>query len=216
MEERTAIDMSDLLAEVQVPDMAGALRSLSEMPEQKTAKDLFGAKKHGSWNKDLEARCNFEPKIRLNHRADVWFFALWQKSITGRTLTEIKADENEIQHFAEAVSDLIKGVIGIHLSEGDWCIVTTPKRRHKERNFATLVAMKIGQILNIPFYEDVAACKSRHRVNAEFELLFSPPEKNVILFDDFVTTGSTLKAMKTVLESVEMNVLSFTGINNKI
>jgi adenine/guanine phosphoribosyltransferase-like PRPP-binding protein len=208
--------MSDLLAEVQVPDMAGALRSLSEMPKQKTAKDLFGTKKHGSWNKDLEARCNFEPKIRLNHRADVWFFALWQKSITGRTLTEIKADEKEIPHFADAVSDLIKGVIGEHLSDGDWCIVTTPKRRHKERNFATLVAIEIGRKLCIPFYEDVASCSSRHRVDAVFDLQFSPPEKNVILFDDFVTTGSTLKAMKAVLESVKKNVLSFTGINNKL
>ena len=208
--------MSDLLAEVQVPDMAGALRSLSEMPRQKEHKDLFGTKKHGSWNKDLEARCNFEPKIRLNHRADVWFFALWQKSITGRTLTEIKADEKEIPHFADAVSDLIKGVIGEHLSDGGWCIVTTPKRRHKERNFATLVAIEIGRKLGIPFYEDVASCSSRHRVNAVFDLQFSPPEKNVILFDDFVTTGSTLKAMKAVLESVKKNVLSFTGINNKL
>ncbi len=216
MEERTAIDMSDLLAEVQVPDMAGALRSLSDMSRQKTAKDLFGAKKHGSWNRDLEARCNFEPKIRLNHRADVWFFALWQKSVTGRTLTDIKADEKEIPHFAEAVSDLITGVIGQHLSDGSWCIVTTPKRRHKERNFATLVAVEIGRKLGIPFYEDVASCSSRHRVNAVFQLQFSPPEKNVILFDDFVTTGSTLKAMKAVLESVKKNVLSFTGINNKI
>jgi predicted amidophosphoribosyltransferase len=70
--------------------------------------------------------------------------------------------------------------------------------------------------LGIPFYEDVASCRSRHRVDAVFDLQFTPPEKNVILFDDFVTTGSTLKAMKAVLESVKKNVLSFTGINNKL
>ena len=216
MEERTAIDMSDLLAEVQVPDMAGALRSFSEMPKQKEHKDLFGVKKHESWNKDLEARCDFELKIRMSRRAGVWFFSMWQKSIMGRTLTEIKADGNEIPHFAEAISSLIKEVVGQHLSDGDWCIVTTPKRRHKERNFATLVAMEIGLILGIPFYEDVASCRSRHRIDAVFDLQFTPPEKNVILFDDFVTTGATLKAMKAVLESVKKNVLSFTGINNKL
>jgi predicted amidophosphoribosyltransferase len=76
--------------------------------------------------------------------------------------------------------------------------------------------MEIGNILGIPFYEDVASCSSRHRVDAVFDLQFTPPEKNVILFDDFVTTGSTLKAMKAVLESVKKNVLSFTGINNKL
>ena len=60
MLERTALDMSDLLAEVQVPDMAGALAALDEPPRQKAVKDLFGIKKHESWSKDLEARCDFE------------------------------------------------------------------------------------------------------------------------------------------------------------
>jgi predicted amidophosphoribosyltransferase len=76
--------------------------------------------------------------------------------------------------------------------------------------------MEIGRQLGIPFYEDVASCRSRHRVDAVFDLLYAPPERNVILFDDFVTTGSTLKAMKTVLEGIRKNVLSFTGINNKL
>ena len=208
--------MSDLLAEVQVPDMAGALRSLSEMPKPREPKDLFGVKRHGAWNKDLEARCDFERRIRMTRRAGVWFFSIWQKSVMGRTLTEIKSDEQEVPHFADAVSALIREVVGLHLTDGNWCIVTTPKRRHRERNFATLVAMDIGRQLGIPFYEDVASCRSRHRVDAVFDLLYAPPERNVILFDDFVTTGSTLKAMKTVLEGIRKNVLSFTGINNKL
>ena len=122
MLERTALDMSDLLAEVQVPDMAGALASLSEAPKQKEVKDLFGIKKHESWSKDLEARCDFEQKIRLTRRAGVWFFSVWQKSIMGRTLTEIKSDEKEIPHFADAVSALIQEVVGSHLETGNWCI----------------------------------------------------------------------------------------------
>lgn len=208
--------MSDLLAEVQVPDMAGALRSLSLTPREKKPHDLFEVKRREAWNKDLEARCDFELRVRLTRRAGVWFFSLWQKSIMGRTLTEIKSDAQEIPHFADSVSDLIREVVGQHLADGNWCIVTTPKRRHKERNFASLVADAIGHRLGIPFYEDVASCRSRHRVGAVFDLLYAPPERNVILFDDFVTTGSTMKAMKTVLEAIDKNVLSFTGINNKL
>ena len=198
--------MSNLLDEVQVPDMAGALRSFSDSPRQKAVKDLFGKKKRDAWDKDTEARCDFYPKTRLVSRAGVWFFALWQKSMMGRTLTEIKSDEKEITHFATAISDLIKEVIGQYLGSGNWCIITTPKRRHKERNFATLVAEEIGRNLGIPFYDDCAV----------FDLLISPPENNVILFDDFVTTGSTMKAMKAVLEGQKKNIMMFTGINNKI
>lgn len=218
MEERTAIDMSDLLAEVQVPDMDGALASFELRPaavDQKD-RDIFGQKKRTSWDKTNEARCDFYPKTRLIHRAGFWFFALWQKSEMGRKLTEIKNDGNEVGHFSQDVSTLIREVLGQFLFQGDWCIVTTPKRRHLERNFATLVAEDIGKKLGVPFYEDVAACHSRHRVNAEFELLYSPPQKNVILFDDFVTTGSTMKAMKVVLEAQKKNVILFAGINNKL
>ena len=147
MDERTAIDMSDLLAEVQVPDMDGALRSFSDSTRQRTVKDLFGKKKREAWDKDTEARCDFYPKTRLVSRAGVWFFALWQKSVMGRTLTEIKSDDGEIPHFAEEVSKLIGEVIGQHLKDGNWCIVCTPKRRHLTRNFATLIADEIGKEL---------------------------------------------------------------------
>ena len=134
----------------------------------------------------------------------------------GRTLTEIKSDDGEIPHFAEEVSRLIGEVIGQHLKDGNWCIVCTPKRRHLTRNFATLIAEEIGRILGIPFYEDVAVCKSKHRVDAVFDLLLLPPETNIIIFDDFVTTGSTMKSMKAVFDGHKKNVMLFAGINNKL
>lgn len=210
--------MSDLLSEVQVPDMDGALALLDKPVENPflKEKDLFGVHQHKSWDKDTEARCDFERKVRLTRRAGVWFFSLWQKSIMGRTLTEIKSDDGEIPHFAEEVSELIGEVIGQHLKDGNWCIVTTPKRRHLTRNFATLIAEEIGRILGIPFYEDVAAGKSKHRVDAVFDLMFLPPENNIIIFDDFVTTGSTMKSMKAVFDGLKKNVILFSGINNKL
>lgn len=41
-------------------------------------------------------------------------------------------------------------------------------------------------------------------------------EPNVIVFDDFVTTGSTLLAMKNLLNEHQKNTVFITGINNKL
>lgn len=180
------------------------------------ARDIFAVQSRKGWDKSFEARCNFDYRPRLTRRAGVWFLSLWQKSLMGRTLTEIKSDPTEIPHFAVAVSNFLIDVLGSALPSGLWCICTTPKRRHKERNFATLVSMEIADRLSIPFYEDVALCRSRQRVNAVFDLNVLPAEPNVIVFDDFVTTGSTLCAMKNLLSPLGKNILFVTGINNKL
>lgn len=179
-------------------------------------RDIFAVEKRKAWDKSDEARCNFDYRPRITHRAGVWFLSIWQKSLMGRTLTEIKSDPAEIPHFAEAVSDFIVQVLGQSLSSGCWCVCTSPKRRHKVRNFATLISMEIARRLKIPFYEDVAFCRSRQRVNAVFSLGTLPMEPNIIVFDDFVTTGSTLKAMKELLLPHGKNLLFVSGINNKL
>ena len=180
------------------------------------ARDIFAVQSRKGWDKSFEARCNFDYRPRLSRRAGVWFLSLWQKSLMGRTLTEIKSDPAEIPHFAVAVSDFLLELLGPSMSAGHWCICTTPKRRHKERNFATLVSLGIAQKLHIPFYEDVAFCRNRQRINAVFDLNVLPAEPNVIVFDDFVTTGSTLGAMHRLLNPLGKNLLFVTGINNKL
>lgn len=74
----------------------------------------------------------------------------------------------------------------------------------------------MAKSLNIPFYEDVALCHSRQRVNAVFTLNVLPPEHNLIVFDDFVTTGQTLLAMKKLFVPLNKNLVFFAGINNKL
>jgi pyrimidine operon attenuation protein/uracil phosphoribosyltransferase len=103
------------------------------------------------------------------------------------------------------------GVIGLrHL--GGWCIVTTPKRRHKEMNFASATAAIIAQRLNIPFYDNVISAKNRQRINPVFKLEYTFEEPNVIVFDDILTTGSTLGACRQVL--ADKNCVFIVGINN--
>jgi len=43
-----------------------------------------------------------------------------------------------------------------------------------------------------------------------------PKEKNIIVFDDFVTTGATIISMRDLLQPLGYNLVFFTGINNKL
>lgn len=182
----------------------------------KAQKDLFAVQNRKAWDKSSEARCDFSYKLRLTRRSDVNFISIWQKTVHGRTLTDIKGDSEMVGFFARNIASVIKEMLGYNLDKGTWCICTSPKRRHKVKNFATLISEQIGDMLGIPFYEDVALCNSKQRVNAVFELNVLPIELNVIVFDDFVTTGQTLAAMKNLLQPLGKNLVFFTGINNKL
>ncbi len=215
-----AIAMTELLNEIEVP--AIHVPELDASVFSPTAeKDLFAEKKRAAWKdvQQAEARCDFAPnKVRISYRHPTFgIISLWKKSLYGRTLTDIKSDDAMVEFFAQGMNTLIRQILGHNLASGDWCIVTSPKRRHKERNFASMISAKIAELLGIPFYEDIALCHSKHRVGAVFSLGAEPPkQRNVIVFDDFVTTGATMISMKNLLEPLGYNLVFFTGINNKI
>ena len=210
--ENTLISFEDILSHIEVPNLE--MGDLG-VPVRKE-KDIFAEQQRKGWDKSVEARCDFAQKIRLTRRGGVFFISLWQKSIYGRTLTDIKADDSMVPFFAENVTRIIKEIIGAYLSKGDWAICTSPKRRHLTKNFATRISEEIGRMLDIPFYEDVAFCKNKQRINAEYVLNILPKEQNIIVFDDFVTTGSTLSSMYRLLSQYNKNLIFFTGINNKL
>jgi len=210
---RTPIDMGSLLSEIEVPDLGSVHLDLAESaPKEK--EDIFAEKKRKGWDKSVEARCDFTPKPRLTRRSGLFFLSYWQKSIYGRTLTEIKADDSMVPFFAEAIANLISEILGDHLQSGGYCIITTPKRRHKVLNFATRISILIAEKLGIPFYEDVCSCRTKQRVGAIFDVNIVPKEQNIICFDDFVTTGQTLQAMQRALVPYNKNIVFITGINN--
>lgn len=212
---RTPIDMGDLLSEIDVPDIRSAQFALQDI-QAKREQDLFAEQKRKGWDKTVEARCDFTPRPRLTRRSGLFFLSYWQKSVYGRTLTDIKADDSMVPFFADAMKSFISEIIGPDLSKGYWCIITTPKRRHLVKNFATRISEQVATLLNIPFYEDVCSCRSKQRVGAIFDVNIVPKEQNIICFDDFVTTGQTLQAMKRALEPYNKNILFFSGINNKL
>ena len=215
---RNGLDMKEVLGDLDFKtadpvSLDVALPSGVTAPGQK---DLFAVQQRKSWDKSTEARCDFSYRLRLTRRSDVNFVSIWQKTVYGRTLTDIKGDPDMVPFFADSICPVIKEMLGYHLKDGNWCICTSPKRRHKVKNFATLISERLGQMLEIPFYEDVAFCHTKQRVNAVFELNVLPKEPNIIVYDDFVTTGQTLAAMKKLLQPLGKNMFFTSSVNNKI
>ena len=215
-----AVSLDEMLNAIEVPSLDVPDLDGSFVPTGE-AKDLFAEKKRAAWKdvQQAEARCDFAPnKVRISYRNPQFgIISLWKKSVYGRTLTDIKGDPEMVDKFAEGMNTLIRQILGHSLSSGDWCIVTSPKRRHKTRNFASLISARLAELLGIPFYEDLAECHSKHRVGAVFTFGKQPPaEANIIIFDDFVTTGATMISMRELLMPLGKNLVFFTGINNKL
>ena len=214
-----AIDLDEMLNDIEVPSLD--VPDLDASFATDKSKDLFADKKRAAWKdcQTAEARCDFAPnKVRISYRNPAFgIISLWKKSVYGRTLTDIKSDPEMVEKFAEGMNTLIRQILGNSLSNGDWCIVTSPKRRHKVRNFASLISARLATFLGVNFYEDLAECHSKHRVGAVFTLSGEPPkERNIIVFDDFVTTGATMISMRELLQPLDYNLVFFTGINNKL
>lgn len=215
-----AIALDEMLDDIEVPSLEAPDLDASFTPSAQS-KDLFAEKKRAAWKEaqQAEARCDFAPnKVRISYRNPQFgIISLWKKSLYGRTLTDIKSDPDMVEKFAEGMNTLIRQILGHSLASGDWCIVTSPKRRHKVRNFASLISARLAELLGIPFYEDVAECHSKHRVGAVFTFGAQPPsERNIIVFDDFVTSGATMISMRELLMPLGKNLVFFTGINNKL
>lgn len=217
--------IEELLNEINTPEDIGSITSeivVPEMPDfslsenAPAGKDIFSVKSRKAWDKSEEARCDFQYHLRLTRRASTNFITIWQKSVFGRTLTNIKSDDSMVPFFIENLVPVIHEMIGFHLANGSWALVTTPMRRHKERNFASRIAEGLAAELGIPFYFDCAHCRSKQRIGAVFDANNIPREGNVIVFDDFVTTGSTLQSMKNLLLKERKNPIFICGINNKL
>ena len=214
-----ALNLDEYINEIDVPVLEVPDLDASPAKAKVGDKNLFAEKKRAAWKgvQVDEARCDFSPnRMRITNRGGVFFITLWKKSVYGRTLTDIKGDDAMVDYFADNIAPLIRSVIGSFLSPEDYAIVTTPKRRHKERNFATMIAEKIGKHLGLPFYDDCAFAPSKHRVGTVFTANNIPPQRNIIVFDDFVTTGQTLVSMQNLLHGHGKNCVFFAGINNKL
>lgn len=208
-------EVAEILEGISHPEFSLPASPVFSLPKEEEQKDIFSEEKRKSWNNDpSRARTDLRFHPKVVKRAGVWFASCYQKSVTGRTLVEIKADLSLVDRFAADTANLIEQMWGRKwLFRGEFALTVNPPRRHIEGNFAIAVAKKLAEILEINFYPAVASPRSKQRINAVYDLVKMPPEENIIVFDDFVTTGSSLSAMKNLL-SPHKNTFFITGVNN--
>jgi len=175
----------------------------AEVEEQTKRSPIFGTGR--------TALCDMKEKLTLHKRTDFYYLSCWNKSDDGQSLSDIKQEASNILVFAEMFTGVLRAVLGHNLCDG-WCIITTPKRRNKEVNFADQVAKMVAKDLNVKYYEDAITCKNRDRIKPVFKLECEIVERNVIVLDDIVTTGTTLIAVNGLLR--DKNRFYLVGINN--
>jgi hypothetical protein len=167
-----------------------------------------------AWNNKErpEARCNLQEQIEFHEKGALSYISFYRSTEEGALLTDIKADAACVEMFAVMAERILRKMIGLRITDG-WCILTTPKRRHKELNFAERVCLNLSERLGLTFHKEAVTAKNRTRINPEFSLAYPIEENNIILFDDIVTTGSTLEATHLLLN--HKNVICLVGIANR-
>ena len=113
--------LEKILQEIQLPQSVSSVTdgiSLPSMPDLsldvsvKEQKDIFALEQRKSWDKSVEARCDFTYKLRLTRRASTNFITIWQNSLFGNTRTEINSDYCVIPYFFESLAPVIRDDIG--------------------------------------------------------------------------------------------------------
>lgn len=156
--------------------------------------------------------CDLQPRTALHQLGSIVYFSQYKRTKHGTPFSEIKQSTEIAHEFAEAASNFLLRLVN---NTEDWAIITTPRRRHSQGfHFATEVCRMIADQIGITFYENAVQCINRNRLAPEFHLLRPISERNIIVYDDIITTGSTLTATAELLSDRDF-VLNLIGINNR-
>lgn len=195
-----------------IADFGFDIEDLPQVSESDQAKE--DVRKRTQWGKAKdyeEPVCNMVDTIEIHAlRGYKYVHSFKTGSTEGTPISELKKPENAYM-FALKAKELITATIGLKQTKG-WCIITTPKRRHKEKNFASLVCEQLSQMLGIPFHEDVVEAKNRARIDPVFTLVKEVEEPNIIIYDDILTGGTTLYTTANLFPT--KNLFLVVGINN--
>lgn len=202
---REEVKQMDEEAAAEFIDMAEQAEALGiERREQKRA----------AWHEGATyttPRCDMVERIKYHQRSDMSLMSAFESTEEGYELTAIKKDFYNIGRFADSLCKIIDKMIGT-ASREIYAIVTPPKRRHKTKNFAESLAMEISNRTNIKYYPDAVTTESSVRINPVFELHAEIKEPVVIILDDIITTGSTIRATGKLFP--DKSVMYIVGIYN--
>ena len=190
-----------------------------EAPEIETADFGFTGsddiRKQKSWGQSAK-KCGMKKDIHLREKCGFLYTSFFSTGKEGTPIDRIKEDPEMVRPFADNLADYVADTLGGNLKAGDWCLATTPRRRHSEGfHFATEICRAAAPEIGIPFREDIVIAHGRGRVAPEFELKEDPPECNVVLYDDIMTTGMTMKETRDLLIKKGHTVLSIVAIRNQ-
>ena len=136
-------DLEALLDDINVPNLE--IPDFGDTPS--IHKDIFEERKFKAWKQadTAEARCDFAPhKLKIANRGGVLSITLWKKSVYGRTLSDIKADDKMVPLFADSITKVVRSVLGQFLSPEQWAVVTTPKWDCRSTRTAQSLTRNIG------------------------------------------------------------------------
>lgn len=174
-----------------------------------------GGLRRMSWSV-TEKRCNLKKMIKQHSQGDIIYSSFFESSKDGTPLTQIKEDVNNVYLFADNLCDFLDKTLGGNLQRNNWCICTTPRRRHKEDfHFSTEICRSAAAKLNLIFIQDCFVARTRNRILPDFTLVDNPQQPNVILYDDIITTGVTLTTCRNLLVEALHSVFCVVAIKNR-
>lgn len=204
-------------------DDAFLLEELNELADFDIDMEDFGfdvstvGLRRKSWAR-TEKYCDLKKKIKCHSNGGMLFTTFYEVGKRGIPITEIKEKQSNAELFADNLCDFLECFMGggINSAKGDWCLCTTPRRRHKEGfHFSTEICRLTSEKLALPFYQDAFVAENSNRIYPDFRLIENPAQHNVILYDDIISTGVTIRTCRQLLLDEGHVVLLAVGIQNQ-
>ena len=168
-----------------------------------------------SWAR-TEKLCDLKRKFEQHPQGDMVVTSFYKVGKRGIPIAKIKENPANADIFADNLCDYLDRAVGSNVAKGGWCICTTPRRRHADGfHFSTAICESAAAKLGLPFYKDAFTAENRGRIDPVFHMVTNPAETNVILYDDIITTGETLRATRKLLIDAGHVVLLLVGIKNQ-
>lgn len=154
-----------------------------------------------------------KPYLALRTKCGFLYSSLFLVDRNARRLADVKEDAALVRPLAGCLRDFVLRSLGPDLA--DWCLCTTPRRRHRDGfHFAGAICAAAAEALGIPFRDEALASRTRDRIDTTFSLAADPPEHNVVLFDDIITRGITMRESRRLLVGAGHAVLPIVAIRN--